>query len=169
MVVFTSVLLGLLFVLFISAVFLFRHFSLHKYRFYDSITKQRPSLKTAINAKVAHKQENNAEKLSSIEKLGEWCQEECLTLGHSDQCWLPRQVICHNKDKTLQSYQIKNLYSETYTPPLPPERTVKFECVAFVRGHPFVQEGFFLPDTQNIFLKTPKCAEFYKVFKNIRI
>ena len=115
MVVFTSVLLGLLFVLFISAVFLFRHFSLHKYRFYDSITKQRPSLKTAINAKVAHKQENNAEKLSSIEKLGEWCQEECLTLGHSDQCWLPRQVICHNKDKTLQSYQVKNLYSATYT------------------------------------------------------
>ena len=115
MVVFTSVLLGLLFVLFISAVFLFRHFSLHKYRFYDSITKQRPSLKTAINAKVAHKRENNVDKLSSIEKLGEWCQEECLTLGHSDQCWLPRQVICHNKDKTLQSYQVKNLYSATYT------------------------------------------------------
>ena len=55
-----------------------------------------------------------------------------------------------------------------YTPPLPPERTVKFECVAFVRGYSFVQGGLFLPDTQNLFLKTPKCAEFYKVFENTR-
>ena len=46
---------------------------------------------------------------------------------------------------------------------------MKFECVAFVKGHPFVKEGFFLPYSQKLFLKTPKCAKFYKVFKNVQI
>ena len=27
--------------------------------------------------------------------LGEWCQTECLTLGHSDQCWLPQAPRNH--------------------------------------------------------------------------
>ena len=44
---------------------------------------------------------------------------------------------------------------------------MKFECVAFVKGDPFVKEGFFLPGDQKFFLKTLKCAEFYKHFKNV--
>ena len=43
---------------------------------------------------------------------------------------------------------------------------MKFECVAFVKGDPFVKEGFFLPCDQKLFLKALKCAEFYKHFKN---
>jgi len=29
---------------------------------------------------------------TSVVHLGDWCQTECLTLGHSDQCWLPQIV-----------------------------------------------------------------------------
>ena len=51
-VIFTCVLLALLVVLFCSAVFLFRHFSLHKYKFYDSIAKPKASLKArALNSR----------------------------------------------------------------------------------------------------------------------
>ena len=34
--------------------------------------------------------ETQSRKLDSSTVLGQWCQAECLTLGHSDACWLPR-------------------------------------------------------------------------------
>ena len=34
--------------------------------------------------------ESSSETQSASPLLGQWCQPECLTLGHSDNCWLPR-------------------------------------------------------------------------------
>ena len=34
--------------------------------------------------------ETHSRKHDSSTVLGQWCQAECLTLGHSDACWLPR-------------------------------------------------------------------------------
>jgi len=40
--------------------------------------------------------ETHSNKLDSSTVLGQWCQAECLTLGHSDACWLPRGAMANH-------------------------------------------------------------------------
>ena len=40
--------------------------------------------------------ETHSNKLDSSTVLGQWCQAECLTLGHSDACWLPRGALANH-------------------------------------------------------------------------
>ena len=43
---------------------------------------------------------------TSTTLLGDWCQPDCLTLGHSDQCWLPPTQIQTNTNSN-HAYEVE--------------------------------------------------------------
>ena len=47
----------------------------------------------------ASKDSGRGDSDSNPETLTDWCQPECLTLGHSDSCWLPNTGV-RNRDST---------------------------------------------------------------------
>ena len=47
-------------------------------------------VKSKLHDSDSGRGESSSETQSGNGMLGQWCQPECLTLGHSDRCWLPR-------------------------------------------------------------------------------